>query len=56
MISGFILARFSPLWATVVLALVLEVLVGISIRDNLTLNLLNFIYPIEFITTWQNGG
>ncbi len=54
MIVGFVIARFSPLWVIIGLAVILELLVGISIRDNLTLNIVNFIYPIEYIIEWQN--
>ena len=53
---GFLLAWRLPASATVALAIGLELFVGWSIRDNLTLNLLNFIHEFEFIKHWQNGG
>jgi Protein of unknown function (DUF2585) len=56
MIFGFVLASRLPVWATVSLAVFLEAWVGYSIRDNLTLNILNFIHPFDFITRWQSGG
>lgn len=56
MIGGFVLARYSPVWLIVGLIIMFEVSVGLSIRDNFTLNVLNFIHPIESITDWQNGG
>jgi hypothetical protein len=53
MIAGFAFARFAPIWASVALALGLEVYAAVEIHDNLTLNVLNFIHPFDFITRWQ---
>jgi hypothetical protein len=38
---------------TVVLFVVTEVTLAVWIRDNLTLNVLMLIYPIEAIKEWQ---
>jgi hypothetical protein len=54
MMAGFAVARFAPLWASIVLALALEVYAAYEIHDNLTLNVLNFIHPFDFITQWQS--
>jgi hypothetical protein len=54
MMAGFALARFIPVWTSVVLVLVLEFSAAYAIHDNLTLNVLNFIYPIDAITRWQS--
>lgn len=56
MVLGFGMARIWPVWVTAVIALGLEGWVLYSIRDNLTLNILNFLYQFEFIEQWQVGG
>jgi hypothetical protein len=56
MIVGFVLAWRLPGWATIAIAMFLEVWVGYTIRDNLTLNIVNLIHQFDFITAWQSGG
>ncbi|BBK29936.1 uncharacterized protein DUF2585 [Stella humosa] len=55
MALGFLLARLLPVGVTVALALALEVLVLWSIRDNLTLNVVQLVHPIEAVSRWQTG-
>jgi hypothetical protein len=53
MLLGFFLAWRLPVWVTVLLALAMELFVGWMIRDNLTLNVLMLLWPLEGVKAWQ---
>lgn len=53
---GFLAARKLPVWASVALILVLEIVPLAVIRDNLTLNVWMLLWPTDFVRTWQAGG
>ncbi len=56
MVAGFMVAMRLPAWASVALALFLELLALAVIRDNLTLNVVMLLYPIEAVAEWQAMG
>ncbi|WP_370664160.1 MULTISPECIES: DUF2585 domain-containing protein [Rhizobiaceae] len=53
MIAGFFFAARVPIWLTVVIALAFEAVTAFVIRDNLTLNVVMLVWPIEVVKTWQ---
>jgi hypothetical protein len=56
MAIGFLLARKLPLWATVALLFVLELVPLFVIRDNLTLNIWMLLWPTDAVLNWQAGA
>jgi hypothetical protein len=55
MVLGFFLAWWLPIWLTVAIGLALEIFVGAMIRDNLTLNVIMFVWPLDSILHWQQA-
>jgi hypothetical protein len=55
MVLGYFLAARLPVWLTVLIAIALELFVGAMIRDNLTLNVLMFVRPLDSVLEWQQA-
>lgn len=56
MAAGFLAARRLPIWASIVIVIVLELIPLFVIRDNLTLNIIMLLAPSDAILNWQAGG
>ena len=56
MALGFWLASKLPVWASVALALVFELFTLAAVRDNLTLNIVMLVWPLDAVRQWQAGG
>lgn len=53
MVLGFFIAAKAPVWVTVALAIGFELFTGYMIRDNLTLNIIMLVSPLDAIKEWQ---
>jgi len=53
MMLGFLFAARVPIWLTIAIAVGFELLTGFLIRDNLTLNVLMLVWPVDAIKAWQ---
>ena len=56
MAVGFLAARRLPLWASVAVVLVLELIPLLVIRDNLFLNVWMLLAPSPSVLEWQSGA
>jgi hypothetical protein len=56
MTAGFVAAARVPVWAIMAAAAAMELAVGYVIRDNLLLNVLLLLHPIDAVRHWQAGG
>lgn len=55
-VIGFFIARWSKIWFTILLIIVMELGCLFWVRDNLTLNVLMLVAPFESVKTWQSEG
>ena len=55
-VLGFYMARKLGLWWSIATFVVVELLMLWLMRDNLTLNVLMLLWPIDVIRQWQSGG
>ena len=52
-VVGFRLAGSLPVGVTVTLAMMTAIGVGYVIRDNLTLNIVMLLHPMDWLRSWQ---
>ena len=55
MLAGFWFAAKQYIWLSILLFIIIEAALGIIIRDNLTLNIIMLINPLDAIKIWQSG-
>jgi len=55
-IIGFLIARYYKIWVSVALIIIFELGCLWWVRDNLTLNVLMLVHPVESIKVWQAEG
>jgi hypothetical protein len=53
---GFLFAWRARLWVTVLVVAAMEIGTAIWVRDNLTLNLVMLLHPVDAIRNWQMAG
>lgn len=56
MVLGFLVASRLPVWASVAMAIAFELFTLVMIRDNLTLNVLMLVWPVDAIRDWQGAA
>jgi len=54
--TGFWIAYKIRFWWSLAVFLTTELILLLTIRDGLLINILMLLYPIEAIKTWQVGG
>lgn len=55
-VIGFLIARFSKIWLSIMLIIIMELGCLFWVRDNLTLNVVMLVHPVESIKEWQSEG
>jgi len=55
-VAGFLFTARMPAWVTVILVIATEAVMLMVLRDNLLLNIVMLVYPLEWIRQWQSAG
>ncbi len=55
MVLGFWFAAKQRVWLSILVLICMELMLAYIIRDNLSINIIMLIYPIEAIKLWQSG-
>ena len=53
---GFLIARFSKIWVSIALIIAMELGCLFWVRDNLTLNVLMLVSPVESVRVYKSEG
>jgi hypothetical protein len=53
---GFLFAWRARVWVTILVIVVMEVGTALWVRDNLALNIIMLVHPVEAIKAWQTAG
>lgn len=56
MALGFFFASKTKVWMSIALFVIIELALLYAIRDNLTINIIMLIHPIDAIKLWQSAG
>jgi hypothetical protein len=54
--TGFVIAYKLRFWRSLALFIITEIILLLTIRDSLIVNIIMLIYPLEAIKHWQTGG
>jgi len=55
-VAGFFISYKLGVWRSIVIFVIIEILLTLTIKDSLLINVIMLIYPIEAIKMWQTGG
>ena len=55
-VTGFLIAYKIKIWRSVIVFFLIELVLVLTIKDSLLINIVMLIYPIEAIKLWQGGG
>jgi hypothetical protein len=56
MVVGFVAAARLAVWGSALLVVLIETVLAYGIRDNLALNVIMLLWPLESIRAWQGGA